>query len=151
MRCSSPRPDPEQGSAAVEFLTMGVLLLVPIVYLVLTLGALQAASFAAEGAARQAARIIATAATDAEGLAAADAAVRAGLADWRVPPTAATVTVQCEPHPGACGTPRGTVRVTVRVAAALPLLPRALAVDAPGTVRVEGRAVQRVSMFRVAP
>lgn len=153
MRRSSPLPDlgGDRGSAAVEFLTLGVLLLVPIVYLVLTLAALQGAAFAAEGAARQAARLIATAGTEASGRSAADTAVRVGLADWHLPAHAASVTVVCSPRPDDCLTPRGTVRVTVRVAAALPLMPPALAVDAPGTVPVEAHALQPVSMFRSKP
>ncbi len=50
--------DPESGSAAVEFLAGSVLLLVPLAYLVLTLGSLQSAAFATEGAARGAALVL---------------------------------------------------------------------------------------------
>lgn len=148
-----PRSNPsrEQGSAAVEVLVLGVLLLVPLVYLVLTVAALQGAAFAAEGAARQAARSIALGATAAEGRSAADAAASVALADWHVDPSAAQLTVRCVPDPDDCGTPRGTVDVRVRIAATLPLLPPALAVDAPGSVPVEARSVQRVSMFAAAP
>jgi hypothetical protein len=153
MPSANRRPDPaagsaEQGSAAVEFLTLGVLLLVPLVYLVLTLGALQGAAFAAEGAARQAARTLVLAATDAQGRAAAAASAQEGLADWRIAPTAARIEVRCAPAPEDCLRVRGRVRVTVRIAVALPLLPPALAVDAPGSVAIEGHAVQSVSMFQ---
>ncbi|MDH2445276.1 hypothetical protein QDR37_15090 [Amnibacterium sp. CER49] len=152
MRSSSPRPERrgDDGSAAVEFLTLGVLLLVPLVYLVLTLGALQGAAFAAEGAARQAARALVTAPDDATGRVRAAAAVRVALDDWRIAPDASAVAVSCTPVPADCATARGTVRVAVRVAVALPLLPRALAVDAPATIPVQGSAVQRVSMFQAA-
>ena len=47
----------ETGSAAIEFVTAGLILLVPIVYLVVALAAIQAGAFAAEAAARQAARL----------------------------------------------------------------------------------------------
>lgn len=144
-------PSPEQGSAAVEVLVLGVLLLVPLVYLVLTVAALQGAAFAAEGAARQAARTIALAATDTDGRRAADRAAIVALADWHVDPRAARVEVRCTPRPVECGTSRGTVDVRVRVSAALPLLPPALDVGAPGSVPIEARSVQRVSMFAVAP
>jgi len=149
MRRSSPSPD--EGSAAVEVLVLGVLLLVPLVYLVLTVAALQGASFAAEGAARQVARSIALAATDAQGRSTADAAARVALADWHVEPAAADVEVRCAPDPGNCISPRGTVDVRVTVAATLPLLPPALGLDTPGTIGVDARSVQRVSMFAVAP
>jgi hypothetical protein len=140
-------PSRERGSTAVEVLVLGVLLLVPLVYLVLTVAALQGAAFAAEGAARQAARSIALAATDADGRRAADTAASVALADWHVERSAARVVVRCAPVPDDCSTPRGTVEVRVRVAAALPLLPPALAIDAPGTVPVQAGSVQRVSMF----
>ena len=149
MRRSSPSP--EQGSAAVEVLVLGVLLLVPLVYLVLTVAALQGAAFAAEGAARQAARGIALAATDAEGRQVALSAATVALADWHVDPAAAELTVRCTPDPGDCSTPRGTVDVRVRVAATLPLLPPALDIGAPGSIPIEARSVQRVSMFAVTP
>jgi hypothetical protein len=142
-------PSRERGSAAVEVLVLGVLLLVPLLYLVLTVSALQGAAFAAEGAARQAARSIALAAMDAEGRRAADAAASVALADWHVDPAVAELTVRCMPDPDDCITPRGTVDVRFRVAATLPLLPPALAIDAAGSVPVEARAVQRVSMFAV--
>lgn len=145
MRPWSPRR--EDGSVAVEVFVFGVLLLVPLLYLVLTLAVLQGAAFAAEGAARQAARSIVLAEDDASGRAAADAAIRVALADWKVPEGGARVEVSCAPDPGDCLVPRSTVRVAVRVAAALPLLPPAL-VDAPGTVPVDASAVQHVSAYR---
>lgn len=151
MRRSSRRSDGEEGSIAIEVFVLGVLLLVPLVYLVLTAAVLQGAAFAAEGAARQAARSIVLAADDAAGRASADAAVRVALADWKVPEGAAEVSVDCRPDPADCLTPRGTVRVAVRLAAALPLLPPAVALHAPGTVPVSASAVQRVSMFRAVP
>ena len=147
MRYSSRRPEAERGSAALEFLTMGVLLLVPLVYLVLTLSALQGASFAAEGAARQAARMVVLADTDGAARASADAAVREGLADWNIHPAAAAVTVTCAPIATDCVTPRGTVTVSVSLAVALPFLPPALDVHAPGTIHISGTAVQHVSKF----
>lgn len=152
MRRSSPFRDGEAqaGSAAVEFLTLGIVLLVPLVYLVLVLASLQGAAFAAEGAARQAAREVVLAADDTAGRAAATGAVRTALADWRIPASASAVELRCAPDPGDCLVARGTVSVTVRVAVALPLLPRALSLGTPGAVPVEAHAVQHVSMFEAA-
>ena len=150
-RSSRGSDRPDEGSIAIEVFVLGVLLLVPLIYLVLTASVLQGAAFAAEGAARQAARSIVLADDDGSGRAAADAAVRVALADWKVPEGAAAVSVVCRPRPADCLTPRGTVRVQVRLAAALPLLPPAVALNAPGTVPVSAAAVQRVSMFRPVP
>ncbi|HSP76545.1 MAG TPA: hypothetical protein VLO31_10065, partial [Cryobacterium sp.] len=47
----------ERGSASLEFITAGLILLVPLVYLVLAMAALQGGALAVEGAARQAARV----------------------------------------------------------------------------------------------
>jgi hypothetical protein len=143
-------PSPDGGSAVIEVLVLGVLLLVPLLYLILTVAALQGAAFAAEGAARQIARSIALGATDAAGRRAADTAAAVALADWHVPVSAARIDVRCTPHPADCATARGTVDVRVRVAAALPLLPPAVAPGAPGSVPVDARSVQRVSMFASA-
>ena len=68
----------DEGSAAVEFLVVGVLLLVPIAYLVLTLGRVQAATFAAESGAREASRVLAT---TADGETLAETSVVLALAD----------------------------------------------------------------------
>jgi hypothetical protein len=137
--------DRQAGSAAIEFLTVGVLLLVPLVYLVLTLGALQAASFAAEGVARQAARVYVLAPTDAEGRSRMAASVATGLADWHLPASALQLGLACDS--GDCRTPRGTVTVTARLAVALPLLPPALHLGAPGSIAITAHAAQRMSMF----
>jgi hypothetical protein len=146
-----PGGEREAGSAAIEFLTVGLLLLVPLVYLVLTLGALQAASFAAEGIARHAARVYVLAPSDAEGRSRMAASVATGLADWHLPASALQLAMTCSP--ADCRTPRGTVAVTARLAVALPLLPPALHVGAPGSIAVTAHATQRISMFTavVAP
>ena len=48
----------DEGSAALEFITVGVILLVPLAYLVITLGAVQETLLGAEAAARHTARVI---------------------------------------------------------------------------------------------
>ncbi|RII97030.1 hypothetical protein DZF97_17400, partial [Clavibacter nebraskensis] len=57
----------DRGSAVLEFITAGVLLLVPLVYLVLAMSAIQGAALGTEGAARQAARVYVRADDDASG------------------------------------------------------------------------------------
>ncbi|MFD3443915.1 hypothetical protein ACFDTO_04870 [Microbacteriaceae bacterium 4G12] len=139
----------EGGSASIEFVVAGLLMLVPLVYLVLALSAVQAAAFATEGSARQAARAYVRSDTTAEAAAAVDRAVRIGLADYGLDAAAADVAVACAPEPARCLTRRGTVAVTVRVSVPLPLLPAAVQASTPLAVPVEGRAVQAVSRFWV--
>ena len=49
LTCPPPDDDPERGSAALEFIVVGLLMLVPLVYLVVTLGLIQGQSLGVEG------------------------------------------------------------------------------------------------------
>lgn len=141
----------ESGSASLEFLTVGVLLLVPLVYLVLALGQIQHAVLGVEGAARHAARVIAQADEHDAGLAAAERAVRVASTDAGLDADAVSVSVSCAPDPDACGTPRGTVTVQVSATVPLPLSPPVLDLDAGLGVPVAAQAMQPVSAFGGAP
>src|SRR5215218_1477843 len=123
--------DDSTGSASLEFLGVGLLLLVPVVYLVLTLAALQAGALAAEGAARHAARSFVLAATPEEAAARAERAVELTLADFGIDPAAAEVDIACAPDPGTCLARRSLVTVTVGIRVALPLAPPVLDVETP--------------------
>lgn len=138
----------ESGSAALEFLGAGVVLLVPIVYLIVALATIQSAAFAVEGAARQAARVYATADSDAAGRVDLAAAIQVTLADYGVT-AAPRVTVTCSPRPDACLTRHGSIRVDVGAAIPLPLAPAAFGAG-PLAVPVQASATQPVSRFRPA-
>lgn len=141
----------DAGSASVEFLAVGVVLLVPLVYLALALGQLQHAVLGIEGAARHAARSIAQAESHEAGLAAADRALRVAIADAALPPDAVGVTIVCAPAPAACDTPSGTVTVQVDATVPLPLAPPLIALDLGVGIPVSARASQPVSAFGGAP
>ena len=144
-RGRSARLSSERGSASFEFLTIGMLLLVPLVYLVLAVAAIQAGALGVEGAARQAARIAVTTvgrdATDA----AVDRAVRITLADYGIDADAASVTVACDR--AECSEPGARVRVSVAARVVLPLVPDVLSLTAIGSVPIEASATQTVSRF----
>ena len=53
--------DPDRGSAVIEFIGLGLLLLIPIIYLVITVSRVQAGSFAVVAAAEQAGQAISVA------------------------------------------------------------------------------------------
>jgi hypothetical protein len=114
----------DEGSAIVEFVSLGVLLMVPLVYLVIVLAQLQSAVFAVESAARDGARSYVSApdvTTARARLAALTtlALTDQGLADDDDPPP--QVQVACSAQP--CLTPEASVTVTVRVEVVLPGLP----------------------------
>ncbi|GAB3390050.1 hypothetical protein GCM10027568_13150 [Humibacter soli] len=135
----------DAGSAALEFITAGLILLVPTVYLVVALASIQGAQLAAAGAARQAARVYVQAHDDEDAAARASSAVQFALADFELPLDVATVRVACEPRQDACLTRRGTVTVTVSVRTPLPLVPDVLDLRKGASVTVAAASTQRVS------
>ena len=137
----------DDGSASLEFITAGLILLLPMVYLILTLSQIQGGSFAVEGAARQAARVFVQAETPDAGEAAARRAVDFALTDAGLDPGAADIDVHCSPRPEVCLTRNGEVTVAVRVVVPLPMVPAALDVAAPIGVPLEASATQKVSRF----
>lgn len=141
-RRPTTRARDERGSAIVETVWLGVLLLVPLVYVVLTVFEVQRGAFATTTAARSAARAFALAPDDVTGERAAAAAARQALDDQGLEGTDVTVQVTCEPF-ADCHS--GTSIITVRVDAdvVLPLVPDALgggrpsfALDASHTVPI---------------
>ena len=135
------------GSASLEFITAGLLLLVPLVFLVLAMSALQAASLGVEGAARQASRVYVQSESVGEARAAAARAVEVTLADYGLDAGDATVTISCRPHPSACLTRRGFVTVTVRTTVALPVAPPGLELEVPSGIPVTASSTEQVSRF----
>lgn len=140
----------DDGSASIEFLTAGLLLLVPIIYLVILVAVVQSAALATEGAARQAARVFVQAPSVAAGEEAAVRALELALDDHGV--SAETrISITCSPDPDDCLARRSWVTVSIDARVPLPLLPSILDVRAPGAVPIEASATQRVSRFRDAP
>lgn len=121
----------ERGSALVELTWLGVLLLVPMLWIALSVFDVQRGAFGVSGAARAAGRAYALAPTDAVGLARAEQAARQALADQGLRGAPVSVTVTCVPYPHNCH--QGTSVITVRVATRvdLPLLPEVLGGRAP--------------------
>jgi hypothetical protein len=138
----------ERGSASLEFLTVGIILLVPLVYLVLALAAIQAGALGVEGAARQAARVAVSLTAEAGSDAAVARAVQVALADYGIDAGAASVTVHCDR--AACDEAGARVSVSVAARVDLPLVPDFLALSAVGSVPVEASATQTVSRFAEA-
>jgi hypothetical protein len=135
----------DEGSAIVEFLGVALVLLVPVVYLVLVLGRLQSASFAVDGAAREAVRAVVTA-DDAESAALrATTSVELALGDQGLSADPAkALAVACD---AACLTPGTTVTVQVAVDVALPGVPGWLADVVPLSVPVTSSATAVVDTY----
>lgn len=129
---------------------MGFILLVPLVYLIVVVGAIQSAALAAEGAARQAARVVSTSTSEAAARDAAERAVTIALDDAGVTDALVDVVLSCSPRPDRCVTRQGTVTVAVALQVPLPLVPTVFGADLPPSVPLEARSTQRVSRFQVS-
>lgn len=143
--------DGDAGNAVVEFLGVALLLLVPVVYLVLVLGRLQAATFAAEGAAREAGRSLVTAETAEEGRRAALASVRLALADqgFTDVDTAGALAVACPMTD--CLAPGSDVEVRVTVEVPLPFVPGFVRDAVPFAIPVSATHIAPVDDHRAVP
>ncbi|WP_426594889.1 pilus assembly protein [Cellulomonas sp. McL0617] len=138
----------DDGSAIVEFLGLALVLMVPLVYLVLVLGRLEAASFAAEGAAREAARTYVVADTAQEGSARAAAAAGIALRDqgFDDDPVDA-LTLSCSSTP--CLAPGSDVAARIDLVVPLPFVPAFVRRVVPLEVPVSAQRVAPVDAYRV--
>lgn len=130
----------DRGSASLEFLTLGVLLMVPLAYLALSLASIHQAALCAEGGARHAARILAEPArADDPSLHAAESAILFALADHGYTAEHADTVISCDVTTNGCaGEDSITVSVTVR--ASLPLIPASFDPEARASIPVTASA-----------
>lgn len=130
-RAKDERAKDEQGSALVELTWLGILLLIPMLWIVLSVFEVQRGAFAVTAAARAAGRAYALAPTDAEGRQRAAQVARQAMADQGLASSPLDVSVSCTPYPRDCH--RGTSVITVRIESRvdLPLMPDVLGGGAP--------------------
>lgn len=113
----------ERGSALVELTWLGILLLVPLLWIVLSVFEVQRGAYGVSAAARSAGRAFALAPDDATGHTRAEAAARLALADQGISDAPVEVTVTCTPYPTDCHSGTSVITVQVRSRVELPLLP----------------------------
>ena len=138
---TGPRDD--RGSALVELSWLAIILLVPLIWVVISVFEVQQGAFATTAAARAAGRAYALAPDDETGEARARAVVRQVLADQGTPGQRARVELSCDAPGDSCHV--GTAVITVRVDSGveLPFFPAILgkgaasfSVDATHTVPI---------------
>lgn len=132
----------ERGSAIVEFHFLAILLLVPLVYVLLSVLDVQRASYGVTQAAREAGRIYVATGDEA----AARLAARVALADQGLDPGAADVRLRCSTAP--CYQPGAEVTVTVGTTVALPFVPDVLAGAVNAQIPVDATHASVVDRFR---
>ena len=137
--------DDERGSAVLEFILVGMLLLVPLVYLIVSLGLIQGQSLGAEAAARHVARAGATAEDLEDARIRADAVLVAVSEEYGLENV--ELSLRCTPAGATCPRAGATLHVTVRTAVPLPLVPPVLGLEQIAAIPVEASAVQKVSRY----
>lgn len=155
-RRTSGRRRDQRGSAVVELTWLGIILLVPVVYIVLAVFEVQRGAFAVTAASRTAARAYALADDHASGQAAAEAAAQRAFADQGVEEPV-DVTIICtapadggrDSGPAACRAPGAVITVVVDSAVALPFLPEVLGGGSP-TFALEASHAVPFGQFREA-
>jgi len=113
----------QRGSAVVEVTWLTILLLVPLVYLVLSVFEVQRAAFAVTAASRAAGRAFVLAPDQATGQTRAAQAAGVALRDQGLTMPAGSLAVTCEPDPQSCLQPGSVVVVSLGLDVALPLVP----------------------------
>ena len=146
-RDADRREDPERGSAALEFILVGLLMLVPLVYLIVSLGLIQGHSLGAEAGARHIARAVATAVDAGDAGERADLVLESVVREYGLDADAVALSISCRPAGVECPTAGATLVVTLRTTVALPLVPPVLGLDRLASIPVEASAAQKVSRF----
>ena len=139
------RPRGEDGNALVEFSVLGLLLLVPLTYVVITVAQVQRAAFAATEASREAGRAFVVAGGGDSGERRAESAAALALRDQGLALQPGALAIGCDSEP--CLTAGSAVHVSVDLRVALPFLPAVVAGRAPASVAVHGRHDEIVDCF----
>lgn len=139
----------QQGSALVELTWLGLLLLIPLVYVVITLITVQRSAYGATEAARAAGRAYVLAPDLATARSRAYAAAELALQDQGVSLNPSDLTLVCHPSPQSCLQPGSTVEVRLDLDVALPLAP-ALGRRSAASVSVHASHVEPYGVYREA-
>ncbi|WES65104.1 hypothetical protein P0L94_03290 [Microbacter sp. GSS18] len=137
----------DRGSAPIEFIFAGLVMLVPLVYLMVTLGAIQGQALGVETGARHMARAIATSADADDARARAAAVLGAVAREYGIDAEHVVVEMDCRPAAAVCPSAGRTLVVTVTGRVMLPLVPPVLGLERLASIPVEATAVQTVSRF----
>jgi hypothetical protein len=137
----------ESGSAIVEVTWLGLLLLVPLVYVVVAVFTVQQSAYGASEAVRAAARAYVLSPDVATARSRAIEAARLSMDDQGVRLDPADVEIRCRPSPDSCLTPGSSVEVDIALDVDLPLAPSVFGRKA-AAVAVHASHVERYSSFR---
>lgn len=147
MRNKRIKVSSDSGSAMLEFIVVGIGIVMPLVYLAITVMTLHAASFAAHAGAREAARVFMASPSIAQGNGSAVTAMQQAFIDHGVDSSASDISVTCTN--GMCLSPGSLLTVEVTSDVPLPFIPR-WGDSAPLTWPVDANVTLLVDKFRQA-
>lgn len=135
----------DRGSALVEFIVIGLLLTLPVFYLVITLARLQAGAYAVAAAARESSRMFVTADGDVSGQLRSHAAGAMAFADQGFPGEG-SVEIRCSTRP--CLYPDSVIEGIADLDVELPLIPDFLRDAVPSSIHLHSRHAEVVDHYR---
>lgn len=138
-------PDDESGSAVVEFVVLGLIMTLPVFYLVLTLARVQAGAYAVATASREAGRTFVTAPSEGQAAGRAQSAARIAFDDQGFPGQG-SLALECDSSP--CLTRDGHVHTRTSLDVQLPLVPGFVADIVPSSITVSATHMESVDRFR---
>ncbi len=141
----------DRGSSIIEFTVLATFLMVPLVYVILTVFTVQAASYGVAQAAREAGRAYVSAQDDGTGWSRATAAASVALADHDagfVLRDGDLSIVRCSASP--CLTPGESITFQVSYVVSLPFVPQRILGVRPAAIPVRSTHVEVVDRFRVS-
>ena len=139
---------PDDGNAIVEFVYLAVLLMVPLVYVLLSVFRVQGAAYAVSSAAREAGRVYATSDVIDEAGPRALVAARLVMRDSNLTLSARDLRISCSSDP--CLAPGSRVNVVIEYDVSLPFLPRLFDGRTLAAVQVTSRHLEVVDRYREA-
>jgi hypothetical protein len=136
----------DEGSASIEFIAAGVLLLVPMMYLVIALSVVQSAALAVEGASRHAVRVFVQASDEARAFTRVSRVVEFAKTDAKIGQPM-TTRVQCAPTPADCFRSGSRVTVSVSTRIPLPYVPDLFGLAHYATIPISASSTEILSKF----
>ena len=137
----------ERGSALVELTWLGLLLMIPLVYVIVSIVTVQRSAYGSTEAARSAGRAFILSPDVATGRQRAYTAAAVALRDQGVDLSPEDVAIVCRPTSDSCLQPGSSVEVRLHLQVALPLVP-SFAGRSPASVAVDASHVEPYGVYR---
>lgn len=137
----------QHGSALVEVVWLSLILLIPLVYVLLTLVTVQRSAYGVTEAARAAGRAYVLSPNPATGWQRAYSAARIAMRDQGIGLPAGDLRIICHPTPASCLQPGSSVEIRITFQARLPVIPKFMGHN-PASIAVSARHVEPYGSYR---